>query len=122
MKHGRPRSRVALAVVGVAGTALVLALAVASPGSGGVSAVGTCNTTLAQTASAGADNIKVGTTTGCDIGDKIVLNQGGGTEECQEIEKVGALTPALELVGTLAYAHSAGETVVEVAVCPRPRP
>ena len=61
-------------------------------------------------------------TTGCDIGDKIVLNQGGGTEECQEIESVGAVTPALYLVGTLAYGHSAGETVVEVAVCPTPTP
>ena len=60
MKAWRLRSRVAVAIVGVAGTALVLALAVASPGSGGVSAVGTCNTTLAQTASAGADNIAVG--------------------------------------------------------------
>jgi len=122
MKAWRLRSRVALAVAGVAGTAVIVALAVASPGSGGVSAVGTCNTTLGQAASAGADSIMVANTTGCDIGDTIVVNQGGGTEECQEIESVVAGTPMLTLVGTLADGHSAGETVVEVAMCPTPTP
>jgi Tol biopolymer transport system component len=104
------------------GTAVIVALAVASPGSGGASAVATCNTTLAQAASAGDSSIVVASKTGCDIGDKIVLNEGGGTEECQEIEKVGALTPALSLVGTLAHGHSTGESVVEAAVCPTPTP
>jgi hypothetical protein len=58
--------------------------------------------------------------TGCDIGDKIVLNQGGSNEECQEIERVAAGANALYVVGTLAYGHSQGETVVEVPVCPTP--
>jgi Tol biopolymer transport system component len=116
------RKAAAIAIALALGAALVLALAVASPGSGGVSANATCNTTLAQAASAGASSILVVSTTGCDIGDSIVLNQGGGTEECQEIEYVGALAPALDLVGTLAYGHSQGETVVEVAVCPTPTP
>jgi len=58
--------------------------------------------------------------TGCDIGDKIVLNQGGGTEECQEIERVAAGAPVLYLYGTLDNAHGVGETVVEVPVCPTP--
>jgi Tol biopolymer transport system component len=118
----RRRKSAPIAIALALGAVLVLALAVASPGSGGVSAVGTCNTTLAQAAAAGDDTITVGATTGCDIGDTIILNQGGATEECQEIEKVGALTPALELVGALASAHSSGETVVEVAVCPTPTP
>jgi len=123
MKAWRLRSRVALATVAVGGTALAVALAVASPGSGGVSAVdGACNTTLAQAAGAGASSIFVRSTTGCDIGDSIVLNQGGGTEECQEIESVAAGAPMLSLVGTLAYGHSQGETVVEVPVCPTPTP
>jgi len=112
----------------VAGTALilalVLALAVASWGSGGVSAVATCNTTLALAASVGADSIMVSGATGCDIGNKIVLNQGGGNEECQEIERVAPGTAGwiVYLVGTLAYYHSQGETVVEVSVCPTPTP
>jgi len=120
--RSRRRKAAAIAIALALGAALVLALAVASPGGGGVSAVGTCNTTLAQAVGASASSIVVANTTGCDIGDKIVLNQGGGTEECQEIEKVGALTPALELVGTLVYGHSTGEAVVEVAVCPTPTP
>jgi hypothetical protein len=99
---------------------LVLALAVASSGSGGVSANAACNTTLLQAASAGADNIMVSDATGCDIGDKIVLNQGESNEECQEIERVPVGANALYLVGTLAYDHSQGETVVEVTVCPTP--
>jgi TolB protein len=100
----------------------VLALAVASPGSGGVSANATCNTTLAQGASAGADSIMVSDATGCGIGDKIVLNQDGDKEECQQIERVAAGAPILYLVGTLADGHSQGETVVEVPVCPTPTP
>jgi hypothetical protein len=99
---------------------LVLALAVASSGSGGVSANATCSSTLLQAASAGADNIMVSDATGCDIGDKIVLNQGESNEECQEIERVPVGANALYLVGTLAYDHSQGETVVEVPVCPTP--
>jgi Tol biopolymer transport system component len=118
MKAWRLRFHLALAFVGVTGVALILALAVALPGGGGVSAVATCGTTLAQAVDAGASSIMVANTSGCDIGDTIVLNQDGGTEECQEIEHVGALAPALDLVGTLAYDHSQGETVVEVAVCP----
>ena len=120
MKAWRLRFLLALAFVGVTGVALILALAVALPGGGGVSAVATCNTTLAQAVDAGASSIMVANTSGGDIGDTIVLNQGGGTDECQEIEHVGALAPALDLVGTLAYGHSQGETVVEVAVCPTP--
>jgi len=121
MKAWRLRSRVALAVVGVAGTAVIVALAVASPGSGGVSANATCNTTLAPPgADAGDDSIMVSNATGCDRGDSIVLNQGGGTEECQVIELVAAGAPALDLVGTLTYGHSQGEGVVEVSACPTP--
>jgi len=116
------RKAAAIAIALALGAVLVLALAVALPGGGGVSAIATCSTTLAQAASAGADSIMVANTSGCEIGDTIVLNQGGGTEECQEIEHVGALAPALDLVGTLAYGHSQGETVVEVAVCPTPAP
>jgi len=120
MRLWRLRSRLVLTIAGMTGLALVLALAVASPGSGGVSADPTCNTTLAQAASAGADSIMVSDATGCDIGDKIVLNQGGGTEECQEIERVAAGAPVLYLYGTLDNAHGAGETVIEVPVCPTP--
>jgi len=118
MKAWRLRFHLALAFVGVTGVALILALAVALPGGGGVSAVATCNTTLGQAASAGADSIMVATTTGCDIGDKIVLNQGENNGECQEIKSVAAVAPALYLVGMLAYDHSIRETVVEVTVCP----
>lgn len=100
MKAWRLRSRLALAIVGVTGTALILALAVAWPRGGGVSAVATCNTTLAQAASAGADSIIVANATDCGIGDKIVLNQGENNEECQEIERVAGNT--LYLAGTLA--------------------
>ncbi|KPJ72877.1 MAG: hypothetical protein AMS14_07000, partial [Planctomycetes bacterium DG_20] len=124
MRLWRLRSRLVLTIVGMAGLGLVLALAVASPGSGGVSANATCNTTLAQAASAGADGIIVSDATGCDVGDKIVLNQGEDNEECQEIERVvpGIAGNVADLVGTLAYDHSAGETVVEVTVCPTPTP
>lgn len=122
MKTWRLRARVALAIMGVGGTALVVTLAIASPGGGGVSANATCNTTLAQAASAGADVVTVGNATGCDIGDEIVLNQGGSTEECQEIESVGPFAPTLYLVGTLAHDHSRGESVVEVPACPTPPP
>jgi hypothetical protein len=122
MRLWRLRSRLVLIIVGMTGLALVLALAVASPGSSGVSANPTCNTTLLQAASAGADSIMVSEATGCDIGDKIVLNQGESNEECQEIERVPAGANALYLVGTLAYGHSQGETVVEVPVCPTPTP
>jgi Tol biopolymer transport system component len=124
MSVGRRGSRLALATASIAGLALVLALAVAWLGSGGVSAVATCNTTLAFGASAGADTIMVGDAAGCDTGDEIVLNQGGGTEECQEVEHVapGTAGDVIYLVGTLAHDHSQGETVVEVAVCPTPTP
>jgi Tol biopolymer transport system component len=118
----KPGLRLAVIIAGMAGMAVIVALAVASPGSGGVSAAATCNTALAQAAGAGADSIFVSNTTGCDIGDSIVLNQGGGTEECQEIESVAAGAPMLSLVGTLAYGHSQGETVVKVPVCPTPTP
>jgi hypothetical protein len=101
---------------------LVLALAVASPGSGGVSAVATCSTTLAQAVDAGVSSILVANPTGCGIGDKIVLNQGENNEECQEIKSVPVGAPMLYLVGTLAYGHSQGETVVGVTVCPTATP
>jgi Tol biopolymer transport system component len=118
----RRRKAASIVIALALGAALILALTVASPGGGGVSAVATCNTTLAQAASAGDDTILVANQTGCDIGDTIVLNQGGGTEECQEIEQVGAVAPSLDLVGMLAHSHNQGETVVEVAVCPTPPP
>jgi len=118
MKAWRLRFHLALAFVGVTGVALILALAVALPGSGGVSAVATCSTTLAQAASAGVSSILVVNPTGCGIGDKIVLNQGENNEECQEIEGFAVGAPMLYLVGTLAYDHSQGETVVGVTVCP----
>jgi len=118
MKAWRLRFHLALAFVGVTGVALILALALASPGSGGVSAVATCSTTLAEAASAGASRIVVANPTGCDMGEKIVLNQGESNGECQEIERVAVGAPMLYLVDTLVYDHSQGETVVEVTVCP----
>jgi TolB protein len=119
VKAWRLRFHLALAFVGVTGVALILALALALPGGGGVSAVATCSTTLAQAASAGASSIVVANPTGCDMGEKIVLNQGENNEECQGIERVAPFgANMLYLVGTLAYDHSQGETVVEVTVCP----
>jgi hypothetical protein len=120
--RSRRRKAAAIAIALVLGAALVLALTLALPGSGGVSANATCNTALAQEAGAGTDSIMVSDASGCDIGDKIVLNQGESNEECQQIERVAAGAPALYLHGTLDNAHGAGEAVIEVGECPTPTP
>ena len=61
---------------------------------------------------------------GCDPDDFIIINQGGGTEECQQILNPSGST--LYLYGTLVNAHSKSESVVEVEVCvpatPTPTP
>ncbi len=75
----------------------------------------TCDTKLRVAAAAGRDNIKVSDAAGCDPGDFIVINQGGGTEECHQILDPSGST--LYLYGTLANAHSKNESVVQVNVC-----
>jgi hypothetical protein len=80
---------------------------------------GTCNTTLAQAASAGANVITVADPTGCDQSDWIVIDQ-GGAEECRQISDPAG--SSLYLDSTLAYAHALGAPVIEVQICPTPSP
>ncbi len=117
-------SVVGMGIVGILvafAAVMSLSLAFALSGTGSVSSQ-SCNTTLAQAASAGADSIMVSDATGCDIGDKIVINQGESNEECQQIESLVAGTPMLYLYGTLHNAHGAREDVIEVGECPTPTP
>ena len=124
MRLWRLRSRLVLTIVGVLvafAAVMSLSLAFALSGTGSVSSQ-TCNTTLAQAVGAGSDVITVADMADCDPLDWIVINQGGATEECQQIESVAAGAPMLYLYGTLDNAHGAGEDVIEVGECPTPTP
>jgi hypothetical protein len=111
-----------LAVVG----AIAVFLASVPPPTGTVSATdGTCNTVLSSDpASAGDNSIRVDDPAACDADNWVVINQGGATEECQQIKflALNLHLNILYLYGTLTHDHSVGETVVEVAQCPTPAP
>ncbi len=107
MRLWRLRFRLVLTIVGVLvafAAVMSLSLAFALSGTGSVSSQ-TCNTTLAQAVGAGSDVITVADMADCDPLDWIVINQGGATEECQQIESVAAGAPILYLYGALDNAH-----------------
>ena len=104
-----------------AAVAALFGLAFALSGSGSSSATNGCNTVLAGDAYAGADTIYVSNKAGCDTGDWVVINSGGGTEECQQL-KVDVIESIIGLAGVLAHDHADGETIAEVDECPAPPP
>jgi hypothetical protein len=75
---------------------------------------GTCNTTLANAAAAGANTIDIVSGTDCADGDPIVIDfgDGAGGIELFTIASGGGTT-TLTLSGNLANAHGIGETVDE---------
>jgi hypothetical protein len=79
-----------------------------------VNVSGTCNTTLAAAAAAGANTITVASGTDCADGDPIVIDFGdaAGGIELFTISSGGGTT-TLTLSGNLANAHAVGETVDE---------
>jgi hypothetical protein len=128
MKRQAIRAGIGLAVAGgfIAMGAIAVFLGSGPLPMGAVSATdGPCNTTVSSDpASAGDNSIRVDDPAGCDADDWIVVNEGGLTEECQQI-KVLALNLHLNILflyGALSHDHSVGETVVEVAQCPTPTP
>jgi len=116
MNGWRLCSGLGLAVVGTMGVALILALA--SAGSGGVSAVATCNTNLAQAAGANTFRLTVADPTGCDVDDWIVIAQGYATQECHQIRKV--IGNWLYTYYPLLNDHWVDEPVLEISECPTP--
>ena len=104
-----------------AAVATLFGLAFALSGSGSSSATNGCDTVLAGEHYAGADRIYVSNKAGCDTGDWVVINSGGGTEECQQL-KVDVIESIIGLAGVLADDHADGETIAEVDECPAPPP
>src|SRR4030042_2965211 len=88
MKHWSRRMSGLLLALGA--LAVAAAMAVFAPSSAGHNAVlagGTCNTTLTWPHTAGSvDIIVVNDPTGCDPWDWLVLNQGGSTQECRQLD------------------------------------
>jgi hypothetical protein len=119
----RMHSGMAAAALSAAGALVLLGVALALSGSWSSAADDGCHTVLAHAVDAGADEIQVQNPTGCDYLDWIVINQGGEftipTEECLQLGDT--YMNILSLTGTLAYDHSAGESVDEVEECP-PQP
>lgn len=110
-----------------AGVAALVGLAFALWATGTTTAVDGCDTTLAESANAGDDMIQVEDLNAyynCGPDTWILVNQGGDTEECQQVLDVppGWAPARLLLYGRLVYDHQAGETVVGVSQCPEPTP
>jgi hypothetical protein len=120
------KRRAIVAVIGFAVVGSLVALgvvvfsALVPPRTGTVSAAdGTCNTALAELASAGDTNITVyDPTESCGPEMWIVINHGSFSQDCVQVEDPSG--PTLYLHSPLQYDHYVGETVVGVSECPAP--